>query len=254
MKTRFWVLHIVPVLVGIIALGIVFPYWSYYELWSGKIIHLIYFQWFIYIVFTTYELRAVLKRLITRNDKNNSLEIWLLSVYFGILSIWLAYATSSFTSYIVGAISFSFFLYLLILIWFLKLNKDRLFFETKGKYENRKVKKDTIESIMGSLSTIEKKKLYQNPNIKLSDVASELNVVPHILSQVLNEHLGKSFSVFINEYRVEKAKKMLVENELYTIEGIGLDSGFKSKSAFFKSFKTITGTTPAKYRDSHRAI
>lgn len=56
--------------------------------------------------------------------------------------------------------------------------------------------------------------LYKNPNLKLSDVASRMNISAHQLSQLLNDNLGKSFSTYINEYRIddacEKSKAVLI--------------------------------------------
>ena len=70
----------------------------------------------------------------------------------------------------------------------------------------------------------------------------------NILSQYLNEKINKSFSTFINELRIEKAKEFLTAKTNYTIEGIGYESGFKSKSTFFTAFKKHTGQTPLEYQ------
>jgi AraC-like DNA-binding protein len=58
-----------------------------------------------------------------------------------------------------------------------------------------------------------------------------------------------NFANFINQQRVEYAKKALKkdENKLLTIESIGEKSGFKSKSSFNAAFKKFTGQTPSDY-------
>ncbi|MNR40124.1 HTH-type transcriptional regulator AppY [compost metagenome] len=78
-----------------------------------------------------------------------------------------------------------------------------------------------------------------------------MKVTKHLLSQYVNEILGKSFSSLVKEYRIEKAKKLLETEKNYTIESLGYDSGFNSKSTFFTAFKTITGLTPAEYQKTH---
>jgi len=86
--------------------------------------------------------------------------------------------------------------------------------------------------------------------LTLIDIAKELDVTQHNLSQFLNNNYGKSFSLFINELRIEKAKKLLLIPNPYTIETIGYESGFNSKSTFYTTFKKITGQTPSEYQKS----
>ncbi|WP_176223757.1 helix-turn-helix domain-containing protein [Marivirga sericea] len=208
----------------------------------------IYLQWFGYLIITGFQLKEILKKTFSNVNKLNQIEIWLLSIYCGIAIIWLAYNIGSYTSYIVGALSFSFVFYLLVLLWLFKRNKNGQFFEDKIKYENKKISAEEIELIITKLAIIPDKKLFRNPNLKVSDIAKSLNISSHQLSQFLNDNLGKSFTLFINEYRIEEAKQLLLSNKNYSIEAIGYDCGFNSKSTFFTTFKKITRTTPAKYK------
>lgn len=95
------------------------------------------------------------------------------------------------------------------------------------------------------------KELFLNSNFSLEEAAKELKVTKHILSQYVNEILGKSFSSLVKEYRIEKAKQLLQTEKNYTIESLGYDIGFNSKSTFFTAFKKITGLTPAEYQKLH---
>ncbi len=135
-----------------------------------------------------------------------------------------------------------------------KKNKQSLFFEEKAKYQNKKITQEQVHKIAETLTVVKTEKLFKNPDIKLSDIAKRTNVLPHTLSQFLNDNLGKSFSVFINEYRIEEAKNLLIANANFTIEAIGYESGFNSKSTFFTTFKSITGTTSAKYKAQNKSI
>ena len=202
----------------------------------------------VYILLTGFQLNHILKKVVSKNIKLNEIEVWQFSVYTGVLIIWLSYNIASYTSYIVGALSFSFVFYLLVLLWLFKKNKNTLFFDEKEKYENRKIDAEKVKSIIEKLTVIKDKKLFKNPNLKLLDIAKQLNISSHQLSQLLNDNLDKSFSLFINELRVEEAKQLLISNNVHTIETIGYDCGFNSKSTFFTTFKKITGTTPAKYK------
>ena len=62
--------------------------------------------------------------------------------------------------------------------------------------------------------------------------------------------MDTNFNNYINSFRVEYAKELLVTNKFsnLSIEGIGIEAGFHSKSTFYAAFKKIENTTPAQYR------
>jgi AraC-like DNA-binding protein len=98
----------------------------------------------------------------------------------------------------------------------------------------------------------EKEKPHLNPDLNMSVLAQKLLVPKHQLTEVLNAGLGKNFFLFVNEYRVEAVKKMLEDkNNPFSIEAIGYEAGFNSKSSFFTVFKKFTGYTPLQYRQLH---
>lgn len=245
-----WGIHVIPWLAGITILGIVYPYLKHSDIWSSWIVRGIYFQWLFYIAFSFKYLQPTIKKISAKEALKN-IDIWLLSIYFGVLFIWLAYSIGAYASYIVGALSFSFVLYLVVLLFVFKSKKESGFFKEKEKYRNKEIEQDTLEQIRQGLSKVVEEELYLNPALTLDDMAKEIRVSKHQLSQFLNEKLGKSFSALINEYRIEKAKSLLQTEKDYTVESLGYDSGFNSKSTFFTTFKKLTGKTPAEYQKSH---
>jgi AraC-like DNA-binding protein len=248
-KNRFWWIHI---LIPILAIGFMsfqYPYSENRMAWSYFITCVIYLQWLTYVLISGFLLRNDFRKLFSKNEKISDSQIWILSIFGGASLIWLAYYTSSYTSYIVGALSFSFILYLVILFWILKKRQSFIVSEKVEKYANKKIHQKEANSILSDLEkTLVEKLLFKNSNLKLADVAKEINIMPHQLSQFLNDNLGKSFTQFINEYRIEEAKKLLHTENPYTIEAIGYECGFNSKSTFFTTFKKITGSTPAGYK------
>jgi AraC-like DNA-binding protein len=78
----------------------------------------------------------------------------------------------------------------------------------------------------------------------------QLNISPKNISITLNNELNKSFHDFINEYRVEEAKKRLRDQQYdrLTILAIAMDSGFNSKSSFNRIFMKTTGMSPKEYK------
>ncbi|MEY3422429.1 MAG: hypothetical protein RIR48_2743 [Bacteroidota bacterium] len=245
-----WAIHILPYLIGITVFGIVYPYVEHNEIWSRWIVKGIYMQWLIYIVYSiSYILPIFHKR--KKNENVSNMDVWVLSIYGGVAFIWLAYSIAAYTSYIVGALSFTFILYLIVLLLVFKNSQSSTFFQEKEKYKNKELDAITIEEIQQKILLIGEKELFLNPNLTLDKTAKEMKTSKHLLSQYLNEKLGKSFTNFINEYRIEKAKELLQHKNNYTIEGLGYECGFNSKSTFFTTFKRITGKTPAEYQKLH---
>lgn len=253
LKTHFfknkvnWKTHIISFLIVISILGVFYPYSEHRTIWSRWIVKMIYIQWFIYILLSYKFIKPITEKINTKERLKN-IDIWVLSIYFGNAFIWLAYSTGTYISYIVGALSFSFVLYLIILLIIFKNNKTTTFFEEKERYQNKKIDEDLLKNIKNRLPKIVDNELYLDSNITLQKTAKELCVPKHTLSRYLNEKQGKSFSTFINELRVEKAKEFLRTKTNFTIENIGYESGFNSKSAFFTSFKKLTGQTPSEYK------
>lgn len=252
-KSWTWLWHVLPVVIGMIFIGVYYPYRGNQYLWrrtsQGLLNWFMFGQWITYILLSFGMLKPELKKLVLKNEKLNNKAIWLTTVTIGVFIIWLAYFTTKYTSYIVGALSFSFVLYLSILFWILKRRKTSLFFEEREKYASKKISTKKAKKITEQLHVImQTGALYKNPNIKLGHLAEKLEVSPHYLSQMLNDNLGKSFSQYINTWRIETAKELIKSNNQFTLEAIGFEAGFSSKSSFYSTFKKITGTTPAAYK------
>ncbi|WP_394175978.1 helix-turn-helix domain-containing protein [Thalassotalea litorea] len=93
-------------------------------------------------------------------------------------------------------------------------------------------------------------KAYMDPDITLDKLADELKTPARDLSMLINRHFGVNFYEFVNKYRIEEAKKMLIDpkESKTTITDIYLAVGFNSKSVFYTFFKKFEGMTPSKYR------
>ncbi len=246
---RVWKYHLAVLVPAIIIVSYLYPWQEYRPLWQHYIINIIYLEWLVYLLASSYLMAKVYRQFRQRSDKLNSVEIWLISVFLGNVIIYVVYNACAYTSYITGAVSFTFIFYLLTLLIVFNKKKDTILFKLPAKYGDKKIKAKEVNSLTKQLADVmQEEKLYKNPNLKLPDVAQKLNILPHRLSQLINENLGKSFSLFINEYRVNEAKEQLLTNEDYTLEAIGYECGFNSKSSFYSTFKKLAGTTPARYK------
>lgn len=241
-----WHIQIFPYLIGITVIGYFYPYTEHREIWSRWVVKSIYLQWFVYLVISYKFISPILGPAVRQKNLN----LWLISIYFGVAFIWLSYCVAAYTSYIVGALSFTFVLYLIILLLIFKYAKSANFFEEKERYKNKKLDLNISKEIAVRIGEIKTKELYLNPNLTLDDTAKVLQIPKHQLSQYLNETLGLSFNQFVNEYRIKKAKELLKTKTNYSIEGIGQESGFNSKSTFFTIFKKTTGKTQLEFQKS----
>jgi len=93
-------------------------------------------------------------------------------------------------------------------------------------------------------------RLYLKPKLSLKIVSKYTNLSEGYLSQIINSNTNKTFNDYINAFRIENAKKLLMDIEYskYTITAIGLESGFNTKTSFYSAFKKHTGNTPNSYK------
>lgn len=226
-----WHILLATLLVG---LGIVFPYSSHPTIWH-HVLGGIHIYWFIYLLLAGRELW--LARVFSRQT------ILLHSVYFSSFLILAAYVSTPITSYIVGALSFTFSIHVTILTFFLQAETK------KDKYQNRKLDDMEARTLIGALNDVmREQQLFLNPNLNLALLAKKVGNLQTMVSQVINDNLGKSFNQYINEFRIQHAKDLLVRESHLNMELVAERSGFNSNSTFFAAFKKITGQTPASFR------
>ena len=95
-------------------------------------------------------------------------------------------------------------------------------------------------------------KIYLNSELNEHQFAEAISLQPYLLSKLINQHLGKSYSELINECRINEAKELLSSEEgrQMTIYAVALESGFRSESVFYTNFKKMTGMTPSQFKKS----
>jgi len=132
-------------------------------------------------------------------------------------------------------------------------NKGKSVLETK--YSKSTLTEDQKNEILNNLTQLMEKDKYFKSNLaSLEEISKKTGFSKHNVSQAINEKLNKNFFEYLAYYRIEEAKKLLLENQYQntTIDEISEIVGYNSKSAFNNSFKKIIGTTPANYRKNHQ--
>ncbi|WP_276876504.1 helix-turn-helix domain-containing protein [Chryseobacterium joostei] len=97
---------------------------------------------------------------------------------------------------------------------------------------------------------METEKPYLDGDLNLLKLSDRVQINAHQLSYLLNNGFQENFFYFVNKYRVEHAKKMLIDDSFQklSILGIAFESGFNSKTAFNTIFKKMTDMTPSEFR------
>ncbi len=163
------------------------------------------------------------------------------------------------------------FVLLLIYIYFqrndqisVKLESDSIL-DTKNNIESKKnefnqkkmISNESREVLKNQLiKYIEKEKVFLKKDLTLYDVAKALNTNSSNISNILNNMLNCNFVTFINSYRIDEAKKILISVNYsnYTIEAISEIVGFNSKSAFNIAFKNFVKITPSDYKKQYKNL
>ncbi len=105
-----------------------------------------------------------------------------------------------------------------------------------------------VPAVLARLDALMRQQRYRDPALSLPTLAQELGVAAHQLSELVNTRLGKGFSRYLREQRIQVAKQMLVQEPGASVLSVGLAVGFSAQSNFYEAFREIEGMTPGGYR------
>ncbi|MCB0528484.1 MAG: helix-turn-helix transcriptional regulator [Saprospiraceae bacterium] len=121
---------------------------------------------------------------------------------------------------------------------------------TGGKYKTSPLDAAKLEAgKQALLKHMETEKPYLDTGLRIADLAEQLGMPSHHLSHILSESMGMKFSDFVNDYRVSEVLRRLSDERFrhLSIEALGTDCGFSSKTTFLRAFKKRTGITPGAF-------
>ena len=208
-RNSLWLWHIGFYVIVTVVGGTVYPYQSNIELW-GVFYRIINWVWAAYVLLSVLLLYPKLQAYVAKRGDLTRQEILCINVSAGTFLIWLAFFTSSYTSYIIGALSFSVILYLSALVWLFsrKPESERLSKPYADKTIDKSLELQISERLEGLMH---EESLYRDANLTLPVLAKKVGVSVPQLSQLLNDNLNKSFAHYVNEWRINEAKRLLVE-------------------------------------------
>ncbi len=180
-----------------------------------------------------------------RTKSQAALVKWLQTLVIGFIIIWVSYVLNIIEDtipYIIGPIVYSVVIYYLSYEAF-KLKSSSIDGGVFDTNENELLFQQ-INELVGQ------EKLYLDSEISLAQLSKHIKKSTQKTSEIINQYAKKNFNDFINHYRIQEAKQLLLDGNRkhYTISSIAFDIGFSSLSSFNAAFKKFEGTTPSSYK------
>ena len=237
--------HLVPFFLFVLLAGII-P--NRHDFVSKLIYLLVFVHLALYIGFSAYGLWH------KKDTTSPPIFIWYRNLVFGVALVCLFYIGNFLGAvpfYIGGAIFFSLLIYCFS---FLLLKRHNFALE---KYQASRLDTSETKQLVQKIKLLlEKDTLYLDPKLSLEKVAGRMGTSSRNVSRAINEHDGTNFSDFVNTFRIEKAKELLVSASYATekIATIAYDCGFGNVTSFNLAFKAATKHTPSSYRKTFGGI
>ncbi len=257
--------HFLPFVVSLIVVTVYFQHVEHFVIWESNIdlyiTILILVSHCFYIVLSVVSLSSskIGFKDMFRNIRTAPQTNWLQILLMGFIMLWMVNLNSfaiymivqkpGWCAYTVSIFALILFLFLTLLMFLIMIKPDVYYVVTK--YRNNKVQEKDRDSYLRKLNPyMAEQKPYLNPDISLESLAAELEINPRVLSQIINESMGKSFKQYILDYRIRESMKILAgdKEKKLTILEVLYQVGFNSKSAFNYQFKLYTSLTPQEYR------
>lgn len=237
-RTDRW--HIAVLLSVAAVVNAFLPYVHHVDLWHRAITPAITYSWLGYLLLATAQVYRHRTRIAAMPSR-----VLLLGSVAGTGFIWVAYYTSGYTSYIVGALSFTFVLAASVLVY-LRLRSGQTPIEP---YQDRRIPEAEASAQLQALNALMAgERLHRDPGLTLPRLARRLGMPKTRLSQLLNDNNQTSFKQYLAQRRVIDAKALLRQEPTRPLEAVAEAAGFQSMSTFHSTFKKLEGVTPAAFR------
>jgi AraC-like DNA-binding protein len=159
---------------------------------------------------------------------------------------WLGWRNFAAIYSLLIAVSFALVLYLLLRFPDITSKTQEAVASTYAASTLNSVDCATVVAQIKQLFDVEK--IYQDENLSLNKLAELTQLSTHQLSELINTQFDMGFSRLVRRYRVEAAKKMLIDEPRASVLSVGLSVGFTSQSNFYVAFKELTGIVPGQFR------
>lgn len=127
---------------------------------------------------------------------------------------------------------------------------EETFEELLGKVNARVKDEDEITHLTVRRIKSMIHEFYQS-GITLDEIALKLNLTPEYLSTQFHKETGETYSSYLKNYRINKAKELLIGTQKKQYE-VAREVGYTDSKYFSKIFRECTGYSPAEYRKIHK--
>lgn len=249
-----------------------------YELFQQILLYLVFLSGIVYVIWSSILLRLHKKRI--RDEFSNLEDVnlnWLRFLVIGLGTVWTLVILIQNDTLIFLAVSV-----FVILVGFFGIQQKNIFKtvesialtpdiqtvkepedespkadnESKKKYKSSGLSEEKSAHYYAQLTElVSEEKVYTDPDLSLSALASRLDIPANYLSQIINDKESKTFYDYINSFRIEEFKRLISipKNQDFTLMAMAYDCGFNSKSSFNRYFKKITGLTPSQYLKAQKS-
>jgi AraC-like DNA-binding protein len=183
--------------------------------------------------------------------------VWLFIALWGTSMVFFILRIFRYRIFIPGEVSIVLLFIFANLLIYKGLTQPVLFYGKLFNHNNKhyNLSEETANNYLKKLlNFMENEKPYLDNNLTLRDLAEKVSISTRNLSHVINNKLKQNFYDFINKYRVNEAKQLLIDPDFqkYTILGVAFEAGFNSKSTFNLIFKKFEKITPSQFQRNNQ--
>ncbi|HAA17189.1 MAG TPA: hypothetical protein DCE41_37940 [Cytophagales bacterium] len=231
----------------ILGLGLTYSFPNHPAIWDYYVRYTLHALVTFYLVATGLQLWSTLKRVLSPTLRISAPETRFFFAWVMTVAVCLGFVVSLYVSYVLGPVIASVLFYATAVLGFTRSKQVRKVWYTPPKDPPlHNAASQQLEQELQQLIQVEKRHL--EAGYTLAQLANELGVPSTKVSQWINTQHGVNFREYLNKLRIEEAQLLLREKPQLTVEGVGYEVGYQSKSTFFAAFKKQTGETPAAYQ------
>ena len=136
-----------------------------------------------------------------------------------------------------------------VVVWIFRSRKPHLPVDTNvAEDSTSETSNKSGEELMARIcEQVEQRKMYLDCSLKVADVAAVVGTNSRYVSDCIKASRGCTFTQFVNNYRIEQGKRLLLQQPDAKITSVALQSGFANETSFFRTFKSMTGMTPREW-------
>ncbi|GEM_PF-6073532 len=128
---------------------------------------------------------------------------------------------------------------------------SRILAPKPARYDHSGLSHADAEAIFARIeAAMDRHKPYRSPDFSRDDLAHKLDLEPRLVGEAINRVSGAGFAAYLRNWRVREAERLLLrpENARVSLDALGLEAGFGSRSAFYAAFEEAFSMSPGAYR------